>query len=116
MDSAADKTPIEVIKEGAFGGTYFRDIYFSVNEKWYKNSWKQFDQLKNINQKNYCSCYYDVSVNEYGVKCVISLRFWEIKIRLMKQTLIVRFSGILDTGQVEDHKIMKDKLIDGKKQ
>ena len=24
------------------------------------------------------------------------------------------FSGILDTGQVEDHKMMKDKLIDGK--
>ena len=22
--------------------------------------------------------------------------------------------GILDTGQVEDHKMMKDKLIDGK--
>ena len=25
------------------------------------------------------------------------------------------FSGILDTGQVEDQKMMKDKLIDGKK-
>ena len=24
------------------------------------------------------------------------------------------FSGILDTGQVKDHKIMKDRLIDGK--
>ena len=24
------------------------------------------------------------------------------------------FSGILDTGQVEDHKMMKGKLIDGK--
>ena len=24
------------------------------------------------------------------------------------------FSGILDTGWVEDHKMMKDKLIDGK--
>ena len=33
----------------------------------------------------------------------------------MKQTLMVGFSGILDTGQVEDHKMMKDKLIDGKK-
>ena len=26
-----NKTPIEIIKEGAFGGTYFRDIYSSVN-------------------------------------------------------------------------------------
>ena len=25
------------------------------------------------------------------------------------------FSGILDTGSVEDRKMMKDKLIDGKK-
>ena len=24
------------------------------------------------------------------------------------------FSGIFDIGQVEDHKMMKDKLIDGK--
>ena len=28
---------------------------------------------------------------------------------------MVRFSDILDTGWVEDLKIMKDKLIDGKK-
>ena len=28
---------------------------------------------------------------------------------------MVGFSGILDTGQVEDEKMIKDKLIDGKK-
>ena len=28
-----NKTPIEIIKEGAFGGTYFRDIYSGINEK-----------------------------------------------------------------------------------
>ena len=28
---------------------------------------------------------------------------------------MVGFSGILGTGQVEDWRIMKDKLIDGKK-
>ena len=68
MDFAANKTHIEVIKEGAFGGTYFRDIYSSANEKWYKKSWKESDQLKNIDQKNCFSDYYDVSVNKYGVK------------------------------------------------
>ena len=26
MDFSPNKTPIEVIREGAFGGTYFRDI------------------------------------------------------------------------------------------
>ena len=30
MDLGANKTPTEVIREGAFGGTYFRDIYSGV--------------------------------------------------------------------------------------
>ena len=46
-------TPIEVIKEGEFGGTYFRDIYCGVNQKCYKKSRKEFDQLKDIDQKYY---------------------------------------------------------------
>ena len=33
MDLGANKTPIEVIREGAFGGTYFRDIYSGVTGK-----------------------------------------------------------------------------------
>ena len=33
----------------------------------------------------------------------------------MKETLMVGFSGILDTGQAEDQKMMKEKLINGKK-
>ena len=68
MDFSPNKTPIEIIKEGAFGGTYFRDIYSNINKKWYKNSWKEFNQLKNIDQNYYCSDYYDVSVNKYSVK------------------------------------------------
>ena len=79
MGFGANKTPIEVIKEGAFGGAYFRDIYSGVNKKWYRKSWKEFDQLKDIDQKYYCSSYYDVSVNKYVVKCGTSLRFWENK-------------------------------------
>ena len=38
MDFRPNTTPIEVIKKGAFEGTYFRDIYSSVTDKWYKNS------------------------------------------------------------------------------
>ena len=33
MDFRANKTPIEIIKEGAFGGTYFTDIYSGINNK-----------------------------------------------------------------------------------
>ena len=76
MDFGENKTPVEVIKEGAFGGTYFRDVYSGINGKWYKKSGKEFDELKNIDQKYYCSNYYDISVNKYGVKCGTSLRFW----------------------------------------
>ena len=75
MDFGTNKTPVEIIKERAFGGTYFRNIYSGVNDKWYKNSWKEFDVLENIDQKYYCSDYYDVNVNKYGVKCGTSLRF-----------------------------------------
>ena len=79
MDFGANKTPLEVIREGVFGGTYFRDIYSGVTGKWYKKSWKEFDQLKDIDQECYCSDYYDVSVNKYGVKCRTSLRLRENK-------------------------------------
>ena len=41
MDFSPNKTPTQIIKEGAFGGTYFRN----TNEKWYKNSWKEFINL-----------------------------------------------------------------------
>ena len=36
MDFGVNKATVKAIKEGAFGGTYFRDIYFGVNEKWYR--------------------------------------------------------------------------------
>ena len=64
MNCSPNKTPIEVIKEGAFGGTYFRDIYSGINEKWCKNSWKKIDQLKNIDAKLYAPDYHDVNVNK----------------------------------------------------
>ena len=80
MDFGANKAPVEVIKEGAFGGTYFRDIYSGVTGKCYQKSWKEFNQLKNIDKEYYCSDFYDVSVNKYGVKCATSLRFWENKV------------------------------------
>ena len=79
MSFNLNKTPIEIIKEGVFGGTYFRDIYSCVNGKWYRNSWKEFNFLKDINPKLYASNYYDVNVNKYKVKCGSSLQFWENK-------------------------------------
>ena len=45
MDFGSNKTLVEVIKEGVFGGTYFRDIFYGINDKWYKTLWKEFDEL-----------------------------------------------------------------------
>ena len=79
MNFGANETLAEVIKEGAFGGTYFWDIYSDVNGKCYWKSWKELGQLRDIYQKFYFSNYYDVSVNKHGVKCGTSLRFfWKL--------------------------------------
>ena len=45
VDFGPNKTLVEVIKEGVFGGTYFRDIFYGINDKWYKTLWKEFDEL-----------------------------------------------------------------------
>ena len=77
MEFTPNISPIDVIKKGAFGGTYFRDIYSGVTGKFYKNSWKEFSELKSIDGKYYCSDFYDVKLNCYGVEVETSLKFWE---------------------------------------
>ena len=42
MNFSPNKTPIEIIKEGAFGGTYFRDIYSNINKNDTKVHGKNF--------------------------------------------------------------------------
>ena len=60
MKFSPNKIPVEWIRGCAFGGTYFTDIYSGINEKWYKNSWKEYVHLKNIDAKVYASDDYDV--------------------------------------------------------
>ena len=79
MDLSANKTLIEIIKKGGFRGTHFRDTHSSTNGKWYKKSWKEFYQLKDIDAKYYASDYYDENVNRYIFKTEASLRLWENK-------------------------------------
>ena len=38
INFGTNKTPIEVIKEGTFVGTYLKDIYSGINGKWYRKS------------------------------------------------------------------------------
>ena len=34
-----------------------------------EKTWKEFDELKNIDSKYCCSNYYEVKLNKYSVKC-----------------------------------------------
>ena len=79
MEFHPNISPVDVIKKGAFGGIYFKDIYSRVNKKRYKNSWKEFEGLKNIDGKYYSSDFYDVKLNYCNCECGTSLRFWESK-------------------------------------
>ena len=74
-----NKTPFKVIKEEAYGGPYFRDIYSGANGKQYRKSQKELDKLEDIDQNYHRSNYHDAGVNNYAVKCGTSLRFWENK-------------------------------------
>ena len=76
MNFGTNKTPVEIINKGSFEGTYFRDIYPGVNNKWYISSWKEFKELESIDKKYYSSYYSHASLNKYGVKCGTLLRFW----------------------------------------
>lgn len=76
------KTPEEVLRAGAFGGTYFRDIKSSVTGKAYKDAWKELPPswLKGLNIASDIArpwAQYSKSVNKYGAKCGNTLEDWE---------------------------------------
>ena len=50
FDFKPNISPVDVIKKGAFGGTYFRNISSNITGKFYKNTWKEFKELKNIDK------------------------------------------------------------------
>ena len=79
MDFGPNISPVEVIKKGTFGGTYFRDIYSCVTGELYQNSWKEFKEFEKIDEKYCSSDFYDVGLIFYGVEVGTSLRFWEFK-------------------------------------
>ena len=56
-----------------------------------------------------------MNMDKYGLKCGTSLRFWENRGWINKIDPYGWFSVILGIGQVEDQKMIKDKLINGKK-
>jgi hypothetical protein len=74
-------TPRQIFKMGSFGGTYWRPIYSSVNNKKYKNVHKKYPKSwwKDIPEKHLSSSEYDKSINKHNVIVGTSLEFWEGK-------------------------------------
>ncbi|KAK6338797.1 hypothetical protein TWF696_009607 [Orbilia brochopaga] len=75
-----NKTPDEVLREGCFGGTYFRPLYSRTLATTIANdytelpsSWTQdLDISKYLTSRTY-----DASVNKYGVACGQTIEEWE---------------------------------------
>ena len=77
-----NKTPKQVFKLGAFGGTYFRPIHSSVTGNNYtpKQAMRGLpkDWFKGLDMdKMVTSSTYDKNVNKYKVKCGSTLESWE---------------------------------------
>lgn len=71
-------SPYEVIAQGAFGGTYFRDIYSSVNKRYYRDSDLEFDWVDIPREKLIMPWnQYNKESNKYKVKVGTTLEFWE---------------------------------------
>jgi hypothetical protein len=78
-----NRTPEEVLREGAFGGTYFRTIVSGVAKATLADQW-QVDLPEawraGLNPKTHlCRAWkaYDVGVNKFGVKSGQTLEDWE---------------------------------------
>lgn len=83
-------TPSQVLRAGAFGGTYFREIYSGVTGKTYKSAYKEFPKhwFRGLNIKKQISRpfnEYDKKINKYKVKVGLTLEEWEEKNWIKKE-------------------------------
>ncbi|KAK6539354.1 hypothetical protein TWF694_009584 [Orbilia ellipsospora] len=79
-DFQPNKTPEEIIREGCFGGTYFRPLYSKRLNLTISNDYKELPAswLTRLNVDTYLtSTTYRPSINKYGVACGQSIEEWE---------------------------------------
>ncbi len=72
-------TPHQIFMVGVFSGTYFRDIYSSVNNKKYIGSKvaAKYACLKDVPRDRMCRNKGDVQMNKHRVDVGMSLDYWE---------------------------------------
>jgi hypothetical protein len=73
-------SPEEILRNGAFGGTYFRPIYSSVTNSQFttKEAIEGLpDEWFEILESKYCRKVYDKMINKYKETCGGDLNMWE---------------------------------------
>ena len=81
-DFRPNRSPEEVLRAGAFGGTYFREITSSVTGETYREAWKELPKawVQGINAATHLARSwenYDEEVNKFKSKCGQTLEAWE---------------------------------------
>ncbi|KAL4727813.1 hypothetical protein ACLX1H_004502 [Fusarium chlamydosporum] len=79
-DFRPNKTPEEIIREGSFGGSYWRPLYSKRLRITVKDDWKELPAswTAGLDIDTYLtSASYDPEINKYGVQCGQSIEEWE---------------------------------------
>lgn len=75
-----NKSPLEMLREGAFGGSYYRPLYSKTLRTTIEGDWKELPDawLKDLDVEKYLtSPNYNPEANKFGVKCGQSIEEWE---------------------------------------
>lgn len=75
-----NKSPAEMLREGVFGGSYFRPLYSARLRTTIEEDWREQppEWTQGLNVERYLtSPDYDPEVNKYGVTCGQSIEAWE---------------------------------------
>lgn len=75
-----NKSPSEMLREGVFGGSYFRSLYSARLGITVSDDWRELpnDWIEGLDIKRFLtSPDYDAEINKYGVACGQSIEAWE---------------------------------------
>lgn len=79
-DFTPNKCPADIIREGCFGGSYWRPLYSGRLAITVEGDWRELpaEWIEGLDVEQYlCSPDYDPEVNKHGVACGQSIEQWE---------------------------------------